>query len=79
MARRNADKLAPGPGLDAALAEKVMGWKNVHRHDHERYLAKKADKVGRWRSTKVPSWSTNPVLAHQVEERMKEIGRWERY
>jgi hypothetical protein len=28
----NIDKIPPGPEFDALVAEKVMGWKNVHRH-----------------------------------------------
>jgi hypothetical protein len=27
------DKILPGPKLDAIMAEKVFGWKNVHKND----------------------------------------------
>jgi hypothetical protein len=36
MARSGIDKIPPGPKLDALTAEKVFGWKNVHKHDNAR-------------------------------------------
>jgi len=27
------DKIPPGPELDALTAQRVFGWKNVHKHD----------------------------------------------
>jgi hypothetical protein len=47
MKTANIDKIPPGPELDALVAEKVMGWKNVHRHGtgkhdkHDRYTGRK--------------------------------------
>jgi hypothetical protein len=32
MAQSAIDKIAPGPKLDALRAEKVFGWKNLHKH-----------------------------------------------
>jgi hypothetical protein len=33
MAQMAIDKIPPGPKLDALTAEKVFGWKNVHKHE----------------------------------------------
>jgi hypothetical protein len=42
-------------------------------------VGKRQDKAGRWRSAKVPSYSTDPVLAYANDERMKQLGRLDRY
>jgi hypothetical protein len=77
MANKSPDKIPPGPKLDALTAEKVFGWKNVHKHDGA-LVGKKQDKAGRWRS-KVPNYSTNPLHSYSVENRMKQLGRLDRY
>lgn len=59
-------------------AEKVFGWKNVHKHDGE-LIGKKQDKLGRWRSAKVPDYANDPTQAYAIDERMKQLGRSERY
>jgi hypothetical protein len=56
----------------------VFGWKNVHAHDGA-LVGKKQDKLGRWRSADVPSYSTDPVQAYAVDQRMKQLGRAEKY
>jgi hypothetical protein len=33
MAQSAIDKIPLGPKLDALTAEKVFGWKNVHKHE----------------------------------------------
>ena len=78
MATQAPDKLPPGPELDALTAHRVFGWKNVHKHDGA-LVGKKQDKAGRWRSAKVPHYSTDPVNAYVIDERMKQLGRSERY
>jgi hypothetical protein len=78
MAQSAVDKIPPGPKLDELMAEKVFGWKNVHKHEGT-LVGKKQDKAGRWRLAKVPYYSTNPVHAYPIEERMKQLGRLERY
>jgi hypothetical protein len=78
MAQPAIDKIPPGPKLDALTAEKVFGWKNVHQHEGS-LVGKKQDKAGRWRLTKVPPYSTNPLHAYAIEERMKQLGRLDRY
>jgi hypothetical protein len=78
MASKARDKIPPGPELDRLTAEKVFGWRNVHKHEGS-LVGKKQDKAGRWRLAKVPYYSTNPVHAYQIEDRMKQLGRLDRY
>src|SRR5262252_3902148 len=78
MAIKTPDKIPSGPQLDILTAQKVFGWKNVHQHDGE-IVGKKQDKAGRWCSAKVPSYSTDPVLAYAIDERMKHLGKSEPY
>ena len=78
MAQSAIDRLPPGPKLDALTADKVFGWKNVHKHEGA-LVGKKQDRAGRWRLAKVPYYSTNPVHAYPIEERMKELERLDRY
>ncbi len=78
MAQSAINKIPPGPKLDALTAEKVFGWKNVHKHE-DGFVGKKQDKAGRWRLAKVPYFSTNPLHAYAIEERMKQLRRLDRY
>jgi hypothetical protein len=78
MAQTAVDKIPPGPKLDALTAEKVFGWKSLHTHDGT-VVGKRQDKAGRWRSAKVPYFSTNPVHAYAIDARIKELGQTERY
>ena len=66
-----------GPELIKATAEKVFGWKNVHKHDGD-LIGKKQDKLGRWRTARVPDYS-DPAEAYAIDERMKQLRRWDRY
>jgi hypothetical protein len=86
MKTTNVDKIPPGPELDALVAEKVMGWKNVHRHGTtsgggkgDGYTGRKQDKLGRWRLAEVRLYSTNPVESAAIEARMKELGLLQKY
>jgi hypothetical protein len=80
MVQSAIDKIPPGPKLDALTAEKVFGWRNVHQHnDRGGLYGKRQDKLGHWRLAKVPSYSTNPLQAYPIEERMKQLGRLDRY
>jgi len=78
MAQRVADITRPGPALDAATAQKVFGWKNVHKHEGV-LIGMKQDRAGRWRRAKVPNYSTDPVQAYMIDQRMEQLGRSERY
>jgi hypothetical protein len=75
---RPSIKSAPGPKLDALTAEKVFGWQKVHKHQGA-LVGRKQDKAGRWRRAKVPNYSTNPLHSYSVENRMKQLGRMDRY
>jgi hypothetical protein len=81
MAQSAIDKIPPGPKLDALTAEKVFGWKNVHKHTDRggALYGKRQDKAGHWRLAKVPPYSTNPLHSYSVENRMKQLGRLDRY
>jgi len=74
MAKKASDKTRSGPQLDILTAQRVFGWKNVHKHGSE-IIGKKQDKAGRWRRARVPSFSTNPVLAYAIDDRMKQLGQ----
>jgi len=78
MANKAPDKIPPGPKLDALTAEKVFGWKNVHKREGS-LVGKKQDKAGHWRRAKVPNYSTNPLHSYSVENWMKQLGRWDHY
>ena len=72
------DKIPPGPELDAQTAQKVFGWKKVHKQSGA-LVGKKQDKAGHWRLAKVPHYSTDPVNAYAIDERMKQLGRSKQY
>src|SRR4030095_1928376 len=71
-------KIPSGPQLDALTAEKVFGWENGPK-DVGMLVGKKQDKAGGWRLAKVPYYSTNPVHAYPIEERMKQLGRLDQF
>src|SRR5882724_7427047 len=75
MAQSVLDRIPAGPKLDALTAEKVFGWKKVHKHEGT-LVGKKQDKAGLWRLAKVPYYSTNPPHAYSIEDRMKHLGRF---
>ena len=84
MKKADIDKIAPGFELDALVAEKVMGWKNIHRHGAkdgkgDAYSGKKQDKLGRWRLAEVRRYSTDPVESAAIEARMNELGLLQKY
>ena len=81
MVREKTAQLPVGSELDAQIAERIMGWKEVHPQDKARvvYWGKKQDKAGRWRSARVPDYCTEPSLIADVEDRLKELGLFERY
>ena len=72
------DNLPPGAELDTLTAQRVFGWKNVHKHDGA-LVGKKQDKAGHWRTAKVPHYSTDPVSAYAIDECMRQLGRSEQY
>ena len=64
--------------LTIAVAERVFGWRNVHEHQGE-LIGKRQDKLGRWRFARIPDYANDPKQAHAVEERMRQIGRFDAY
>jgi hypothetical protein len=78
MPTKSRKKDLHGSELTTATAEKVFGWKNVHKHNGE-LIGKKQDKLGRWRSAKAPDYSNDPSQAFAIDERMKQLGRWDQY
>ena len=57
---------------------KGLRLKNVHKHERA-LVGKKQNKAGHWRSAKVPYYLTNPLHAYSIEDRMKQLGRLDRY
>src|SRR5918999_6145256 len=78
MAQTDFDKLPVGHELDALTAERVFGWKDIEHRKHQPW-GKRKDKASRWRSARVPDYSTDPTYADDLEQRMKELGLLERY
>jgi hypothetical protein len=76
--RVNVDKIPSGPELNAVVAERVMGWKDLQRQS-DRYWGKKKDKAGRWRRAAVHEYCEEPRTSYLIEERMKELGLFEAY
>ena len=76
--KKAPNRALSGEQLAKATAEKVFGWKNLHKHDGE-LIGKKQDKAGRWRTGKVPAYLTDPAQAYAIDQRMEELGRLERY
>jgi len=64
--------------LTKATAEKVFGWKNVHKYGGN-LIGKKQDKAGRWRKARVPDYANDQHQAYAIDERMRQLGRSERY
>jgi len=57
MAKKAAKRAINGEQLTKATAEKVFGWKNVHKHNGE-LTGKKQDRAGRWRTARAPDYSS---------------------
>ena len=80
----NSNDLEPGLAqnryqfLPVAIAKKGFGWKNVHKHNWE-LIRKKQDKARRSPTLYVPDYSNDQRHADAINERMKQLGRWDRY
>jgi hypothetical protein len=64
--------------LTAAVAERVFGWKDVCKGAGG-LVGKKRDKLGRWRSGKVPDYAHEVSQGYAIEERMKQLGKAAQY
>ena len=78
MPKNTSKRDLRGSELTEAIAEKIFGWRNVHKHDGE-LKGKKQDKLGRWRLARVPDYANDPNEASAIDERMKQLGRGELY
>ena len=47
-----------GSELTGAIAEKIFGWRNVHKPEGV-LVGKKQDKLGRWRLARVPDYAND--------------------
>jgi hypothetical protein len=69
--------------VNALVAKDVLGWKNVHRDRKngkpDEVWAKKPDKLGRWRRTKVPNFCGDSEQTAAIENRLRQLGRFELY
>jgi hypothetical protein len=74
----NIDKIPAGPELNALVAERVMGWKDLQRQS-DRYWGRKKDKAGRWRRAAVHDYCHEPTTSYLIEERMRELGLLDKY
>lgn len=72
------EKFLSANELAAATAEKIFGWKDIREQDGE-LVGKKRDRAGRWRTAKVPAYASDPAHGGAIEERVKQLGRWQRY
>ena len=57
MPKKTSNRDLSGNQLTKATAEKVFGWKNVHKNN--RVIGKKRDKAGRWWKAKVPDYAND--------------------
>jgi len=74
------EDLKPGPALDALVAEVVMGWKDVRRESGGTgYRGRKPGRLGRFRSARVPPYSTEPREAAALGPRLHALGRGDRF
>jgi len=48
MAKKTLDKTPSGPQLDILTAQKVFGWKNVHKHNANRGFYRKTKSIWEW-------------------------------
>src|SRR5262245_19990384 len=71
-------KVFSSAALIRDTAEKIFGWKNVHEQGGK-LIGKKPDKLGRWRTAKVPDYANDTVQAYAIDQRMQQLGRSERY
>jgi len=78
MPKKTRNQESSAGDLTTQIAEKVFGWKNVHDHEGQ-LVGKKQDKLGRWRFARVPDYSGDPSQGYAIDERMKELGRWDQY
>jgi hypothetical protein len=75
---KSGDKHSGDLDLTAMIAERVFGWKNV-RKVGGKLVGKKPDKLGRWRSAKVPDYAGDAGQHYAVDQQMKQLGKSAQY
>jgi hypothetical protein len=75
---KTVDKRLRDLDLSAAVAEKVFGWKDV-RKVAGGLVGKKQDKLGRWRSAKVPDYARDAGQGYAIDQRMKQLSKATQY
>ena len=78
MAKKTNSRDLTGERLTKETAEKVFGWKSVHKHEGN-LIGKKQDKASRWRKARVPDYAYDQRQAYAIDQRMKQLGRTEQY
>ncbi len=78
MGSLKIDKIPAGAELNAAVAERVMGWRDLRRQS-DRYWGRKKDRAGRWRRAAVHDYCHEPTASILIEERMRELGLFDYY
>jgi hypothetical protein len=77
MPKKASNQNLSGLELTAAIAEKVLGWKNVHKHNGE-LIGRSRTSSGDGGTAKVPDYANDPAQ-YAIDERMKQLGRSARY
>jgi hypothetical protein len=75
---KDKDKVLSRQRLNKAIAERLFEWQSVHKYQGK-LIGKKRDKAGHWRKSRVPDYSGDPRVTSAIDERMKDLGRLERY
>src|SRR4029453_1417797 len=74
MAKKVLDNTPSGPKLDALTAEKVFGWRNIHKRDGA-LVGKSQGNAGHLRRAKVPNYAGNPLHVYAIEDaRIRYLG-----
>ena len=76
--KKASSEIPSSEHLTKAIAEHLFGWKSVHKYQGK-LIGKKQDKAGHWRKAKVPDYAGDQRLALTIDERMKQVGRSDRY
>jgi hypothetical protein len=78
VTRQASNEILSSEHLAKATAEQVFGWRSVHKYQGK-LIGRKQDKAGHWRKANVPDYAGDQRLGLAIGERMKELGRWDRY
>jgi hypothetical protein len=78
-----ANKKVPNRALSGAQLAKVTAEKifagRMSISTPASLSARRRDRAERWRKARVPDYNNDQRQAYAIDERMKQLGRWERY